>query len=374
MDFAGRWIAMIARTPADARDYMIEGPGGIMKNVPKKEQPVYEVSKRRLTWPNGSWATIYSSEEPDQLRGFSGDTAWLDEFLKFNAPQEVWDNLAFGMREASTDKPRKVITSTPRPLPVLTAIEKMSSTVVVVGSSYENRSNLDPDWFSETLSRYEGTRLGRQEIAAEILSDLPGALWTRDLLEKSRVDKDKSLPDFKRVVVGVDPSGTSGSEDERANSVGIVCVALGVDNICYVLSDRTCSLSPDGWGRRVVEAHHYYEGDRIVAERNFGGAMVDHVIRTVDKNVPVRLVHASRGKTARAEPVAALYEQGKVKHVGGFPELEDQLCQFLPEEYVGGDSPDRADALVWAVHELALSRFSRDPRPMGLPQFREGHG
>ena len=178
MDFAGRWCAMVGKTPADARDYMIEGPGGILKNCPPHERPEYEPSKRRLTWPNGSWATIYSSEEADQLRGFSGDTAWLDELAKYKNPREVWDNLQFGMREVSSDQPRVVITTTPRPLPLLEEIEAKPTTVTVIGSSYENRANLSPLWFSETLAAYEGTRLGRQEIHAEILDEVEGRVYS----------------------------------------------------------------------------------------------------------------------------------------------------------------------------------------------------
>jgi len=188
MAYPNRWIALVARTPADARDYMIEGPGGLLRNTHPRERPLYEVSKRRLTWPNGSWATIYSDDEPDQSRGFSGDTAWLDEFAKYQHPEQTWTNLEFGMREASNDRPRKLVTTTPRPLPVLKQIEQLQSTMVVTGSSHENRSNLDPRWFEDTISRHEGTRIGRQEILAEILEDAPGALWTRVMLEQARIN------------------------------------------------------------------------------------------------------------------------------------------------------------------------------------------
>jgi phage terminase large subunit-like protein len=183
----GRWIALVARTPADARDYAIEGPGGILRNVHPRERPLYEPSKRRITWPNRSWATVYSDEEPDQLRGFSGDTAWVDEFAKFVNAEDTWHCLQFGMRERSSDRPRILITTTPRPISLLMQIEKLPSTVVVTGSSYENARNLDPRWFDDVLSRYEGTRLGRQEIMAEILTDAPGALWTREVIERCRL-------------------------------------------------------------------------------------------------------------------------------------------------------------------------------------------
>lgn len=372
-----RWIALIARTPADARDNMILGPGGLLKTTSPDERPEYIPSNRMLRWPNGSHATIYSDEVPDQLRGFSGDTAWLDEFGKFEHPQETWDNLVFGMRETSADRPRKLITTTPRPIRTLKQIEAMDTTVITVASSYDNRANLDPTFFRE-LMRYEGTRLGRQEIHAEIVDDLPGALWTRATLERCRLTE--VSVDLVRIVVAVDPSGTQDEYDEanpNANEVGIIVAGLGTDGLGYVLADFSNSLSPAGWGRRAVEAYTAYQADRIVAEKNFGGAMVEHVIRTAEHSVPVKLLWASRGKIARAEPVAALYEQGKVKHVltakaglksNAFDHLEDQLCAMLPEGYAEKGSPDRADALVWALTELMLQRqFSNRSGRVGLP-------
>lgn len=374
----GRWIALVARTPADARDYMIIGPGGILKNTPPNERPTYVPSNRALIWPNGTRATIYSDEVPDQLRGFSGDTAWLDEFAKFSNPQDVWDNLTFGMRELSSDQPRKLITTTPRPLSVLKAIEKPDDTRVTIASSYENRANVDPRWFRE-LTKYEGTRTGRQEIHAEIVDDLPGALWTRATLERARVN---SCPvEFTRIVVALDPSGTQQEYEETnpfANEVGLIVAGLGTDGHGYVLADFSNTLPPMGWGKRAVDAYHAYKADRIVAEKNFGGAMVETVIRTADRNVPIKLMWASRGKIVRAEPVAALYEQGKVKHVmnpgpdmprnEGFDKLEDQLCAMLPSGYAEKGSPDRADALVWAITDLMLQKWGHNKAPsVGLP-------
>jgi len=354
MAWPSRWIALCARTPSDARDYMIEGPGGLLKNTPPSARPSYEPTKKRLTWPNGSWATIYSDDEPDQLRGYSGDTAWLDEFAKFRNPEDVWDNLQFGMREASNDRPRRLITTTPRPIPILIRLEKLPTTVVVTGTSHENKANLDASWYKDTISAYEGTRIGRQEIMAEILDDVPGALWTRGMLDKAFMPLSAPLPDMSRVVVAVDPSGTKG--DGHGDSVGIVVAGLGVDGLGYVLADRTCNLSPSQWARRAVEAYRDFAADRIVAERNFGGGMVEGLIRTVDPRVSYKDVNASRGKVQRAEPVAALYEQNRVFHVGGFPELEDQLCAFAPDGYMGQGSPDRADACVWALTELMVEK------------------
>jgi len=344
---------------------MIEGPGGLLKNTPRSERPEYEPSKRRLTWPNGSWATIYSDGEPEQLRGFSGDTAWLDEFAKYRYPQAVWDNLQFGMREASVDMPRVLITTTPRPLALLRQIEAEPGSVVVTGSSYENRANLAPIWFERTIAKYEGTRFGRQEIYAEILGDVPGALWTRRNLDEYRV---KEAPPLERVVVAVDPAATS---TEDANETGIVVAGIAPDQEGhkhgFTLDDWTVKGSPDVWGRKAVAAYHFYEADRIVAESNQGGEMVSHVIRSVDRNVPVTLVHASRGKYIRAEPVSAIYEQGRVHHVGTLAELEDQMVEFTPESAADrskGVSPDRVDALVWAYTEL-FPRMTQKVRPAG---------
>lgn len=360
-----RWIALVARTPADARDYMIEGPGGLLRNASKKERPEYAPSNRRLTWPNGSWATIYSDGEPEQLRGFSGDTGWLDEFAKYRYPKIVWDNLQFGMREASADRPRLVITTTPRPLALLRQIENLPTTITVTGSSYENRANLDPKWLAETLAPYEGTRFGRQEIYAEILDDVPGALWTRRNLDDYRV---MEAPALERVVIGLDPPATSG---EDANEAGIVAAGMARNKDGhphgYTLDDWSMRGSPDEWGRRAVAMYHRFDADRIVAESNQGGEMVEHVIRSIDRDVPVTLVHATRGKYVRAEPISALYEQGRVHHVGTFPELEDQMVSFTPEnasDRSRGLSPDRTDALVWAYTNLfpAITARVRDDR------------
>ena len=351
MALPGRWIALVARNAADARDYMIEGPGGFLKNTNPKDRPVFEVSKRRLSWPNGSWATIYTDEDPDQARGFSGDTAWLDEFAKYKNPVDVWDNLSFGMREPSGDQPRKVITTTPRPLAILRRIEKDPRTVTVVGSSHENRANLDPKWFSETLARYQGTRIGRQEIEAEILDDTPGALWNRRNLDEYRV-RIADVPPIARLVVAVDPAVTSG---DSADETGIVVVGMDEKKRAYVLEDATLRGSPDQWARRAVSMYRKFEADIIVGEVNNGGEMVGHTIRTIDPTIPFKGVSATRGKYVRAEPAAALFEQGRISMVGVLPELEDQMISFTPElaaDRKPGESPDRVDALVWACKWL----------------------
>jgi phage terminase large subunit-like protein len=348
-------VAIVAETAADARDVMVEGDSGILAVHPMDFRPLYEPSKRRLTWPNGAVATLYNGTEPDQLRGPQHDAALVDELAKYAHARETWDMLQFGLRLG--EKPRQVVTTTPRPIPLLKEIVASPLTVISRGSTRENAVNLAPSFMARIVAQYEGTRLGRQELEAEILDDLPGALWWRALFDpneetghKGRVD---TAPDLVRVIVAVDPSGTRGDSDD-GDWIGIVVAGKGVDGRGYVLADRSCKLSPDGWGRRAVNAYHEFNADRIVAERNFGGAMVEHVIRTIDRKAAYREVTASRGKIVRAEPVAGLYEQGKISHVGPFPELEDQLCSMAPDGYAGEGSPDRADALVWALTELML--------------------
>lgn len=340
---------MVAETAADARDVLVEGDSGILSVHPKDFRPLYEPSKRRLTWPNGAIATLYNAVEPDQLRGPQHDAAFCDELAKWRYARETWDQLQFGLRLG--DGPKQIITTTPRPIPVLKEILATPTTIVTKGSTFDNAANLAPSFLTQIVGKYEGTRLGRQELNAEILDDLPGALWTREMIDAGRL---KQAPEMQRIVVAVDPSGTGGESDD-GDSIGIVVAGKGIDGRAYVLADRTCKLSPDGWGRRAVAAYAEFRADRIIAERNFGGAMVQHVIKTVDPSASYKEVTASRGKVARAEPVAALYEQGRVSHIGSFSELEDQMCQIDPSGFIGEGSPDRADALVWALTELMLS-------------------
>lgn len=356
---AGR-VHLIAPTASDARDVMVEGESGLLSVCWAGDKtlrgdmlgrPSYEPSKRRLTWANGAIATLFSAEEPERLRGPQAEVLWADELASWKYLRDTWDMAMFGLRLG--DMPRTCITTTPKPLPLLKEIIKDPRTIVTRGSTFDNASNLAPTFLKAVKDKYEGTRLGRQELNAEILDDLPGALWTRDAIDGHRI---REAPELQRVVIAVDPSGTKGVTDD-GDEIGIVVAGLGVDGRAYVLADRTCKLSPDGWGRRAVNAYHEFNGDRIVAERNFGGAMVEHVIRTIDKSAAYKEVTASRGKVARAEPVAALYEQGRVSHVRSMPELEDQMCQIAPEGFVGEGSPDRADALVWALTELMLADY-----------------
>jgi phage terminase large subunit-like protein len=336
-------IALVAPTAADVRDVMIEGESGIMATARKGCEPKYEPSKRRLTWPNGAIATAYSADEPDRLRGPQHGAGWADEVAAWKYPG-TWDMLLFGMRLGHD--PRIVVTTTPKQVPHMKAIKAAPNTVIVRGKTRDNAANLAEAFLTAIVNKFEGTRLGRQELDGEDLEDNPGALWKRGNIDEWRVVRH---PDLVRVVVGVDPAATSGADSDET---GIVVAGVDASGRYYVIEDASLKASPDGWGRAVVTAYAKLKADRILAEANNGGEMVEHVIRTVDPRAPVKLVHASRGKVTRAEPIAALYEQGKVSHVGSFALLEDQMCQWEP----GQSSPDRLDALVWALTDLSSGR------------------
>lgn len=341
-------IAIIAETAADARDVLVEGDSGILSVHPSDFRPTYEPSKRRLTWPNGAVGTLFNATEPDQLRGPQHDAAWCDELAKWQYARETWDQLQFGMRLG--EHPQQVVTTTPRPIPIIKEIMADANTVVTRGSTMDNSANLAPSFMKQIVDKYSGTRLGRQELEAEILDDLPGALWTRQMLDSNRL---KEAPEMARVVIAIDPSGKGQAEDGR-DSIGIVAAGRGVDGRAYVLEDMSCDLSPEGWGRRAVTGYYKHQADRIVAETNFGGAMVKTLIQQIDRAVPFKELTASRGKVVRAEPIAALYEQGRVSHVGAHPQLEDQMMLMTASGFAGEGSPDRVDALVWALTELML--------------------
>jgi predicted phage terminase large subunit-like protein len=333
-------IALIGATAADVRDVMVEGESGLMSTARPTFRPTFEPSKRRVTWPNGAIATTYSADEPDRLRGPQHDGGWADELAAWRRP-ETWDMYLFGLR-LGTD-PRTVVTTTPRPTSTIKELVAAPTTHPTRGATYDNLENLAPAFAEQIIRKYEGTRLGRQELLAEILTDTPGALWTYALLEDRR-----PAPDCTRVVVAIDPAVTSG---EDSDETGILVCGLGSDGRGYVLADRSCRLSPDGWARRAVHVYDEYRADLVVAEVNNGGDLVEQTIRTVRRSIPYRKVTASRGKQVRAQPVAALYEQGKVSHVEVFAELEEQLTTWTPES---GTSPDRLDALVWAMTELMV--------------------
>jgi phage terminase large subunit-like protein len=340
--------AIIAKDPGEARDVMIEGVSGIMACSSKFDRPVWNPSLKRLTWPNGTQAGIFSSEDYDELRGPQHHWAWCDELPKWRNAEQTWEQIQFGLRLGN--RPRVCITSTPRPIKVLRQILKDPLTHVTKGSTYDNISNLSP-MYRSIIARYEGTRLGRQELAAEVLDDVPGALWTYSMIDASRISEAPLNSDLARVVVGVDP--TVGDGGEEGDECGIIVAARDSEGHGYVLADRTIRGRPEVWAKRAVDAYHEFEADRIVPEGNNGGKMIESTLRQYDSTVPVKIVQASRGKITRAEPISLLYERGLISHVGSWPELEDQMCTYSAEDIRGKqNSPDRMDALVWAFTEL----------------------
>lgn len=334
-------IALVGATAADVRDSMIElGESSIMKIARPGEVPIFEPSKRRLTFPNGAVAVAFSGKEPDLLRGPQHDTAWVDELAKFAYPQETWDNLMFGLRLG--DNPQVFITTTPRPIPIIKKLLKHPKTIDVRFSTFSNAENLSPKFLAEVKELYEGTRLGRQELEGEMLEDNPGALWQRDTIEHLRVD---DAPSLYRVVVAVDPAVTSGT---GADETGIIVAGIASNGHCYVLADKSIQGTPHAWALATSTAYYLFKADRVIGEVNNGGELVEVNLRTVNKTIPFRAVHASRGKRIRAEPISSLYEKGTVHHVETFPQLEDQMCEWVP----GEESPDRMDALVYAITAL----------------------
>ena len=349
-----RRIALVAPTAADARDVMVEGESGLLAIAPPWDRPLYEPSKRRLTWQSGAVATLFSADEPERLRGPQHDFAWCDELAAWRYP-EAWDMLMFGLRLGAD--PRAVVTTTPRPSKLIRTLLGDPQVVVTRGRTAENWAHLAPAFLDRIVRRYEGTRLGRQELDAEILEDMPGALWQRGLLEAARVN---SAPALERVVVAIDPAAGSG---EHSDETGIVVAGRDAEGHGYVLADASGRYAPAQWARVAIAAYAAHHADRIVAEVNNGGEMVEATLRMIDRNVPYSAVHAARGKVARAEPVAALYEQGRIHHVGAFAQLEDQMCAFTSAGFDrngAGHSPDRIDALVWAMTELLVEPHAGD--------------
>lgn len=355
-EMPGSHGALVAPTAADARDVMVKA---LLECTPGSEGLAYEPSRRLMRWANGTTATLYSAEEPDRLRGPQHHWAWCDELAAWQYAGETWDMLQMTMRLG--EQPRVVASTTPRPIPLIRVLLKDPAVAVTRGSTFDNAANLSQSFLETVRKRYEGTRLGRQELYAEVLDDVPGALWQRDDLDKGRL---RRAPELKRVVVAIDPAITSG---EDSDETGIVVAGIGEDGTGYVLEDCSCRESPDRWARIAVDAYHRYKADRIIAERNQGGDMVEHTIRTVDRRVSYESVVAKRGKFVRAEPVAALYEQGRVHHAGSFPALEDQMCRYVPDGFDG--SPDRVDALVWAITALMVGEPVPDYDDLGPSGF-----
>jgi len=344
-----RRVALVGPTAADVRDVMVEGESGLLTIAPPDDRPLFEPSKRRLSWDNGAVATLFSADEPERLRGPQHDFAWCDELVAWRYPA-AWDMLMFGLRLGAD--PRVVVTTTPRPTRLIREMLADPKVVVTRGRTAENAENLAPAFLAQIVRRYEGTRLGRQELDGELLADVPGALWRHELIDAGRV---ASLPELTRVVVAIDPAVSSG---EEADETGIVVAGRDGGGHGYVLADLSGRYAPPEWARAAVAAYAAHHADRVVAEINNGGEMVEATLRVIDPNVPFGAVRASRGKVARAEPVAALYEQGRVHHLGALPKLEDQMCAFTADfdRAAAGYSPDRVDALVWALTELLIER------------------
>jgi phage terminase large subunit-like protein len=350
-------IALVGETHAAVRDVMVEGPSGILAvHASRADRPTWQPSLRRLQWPNGAIAQAFSSEDPDGLRGPQFGAAWADELAKWRHPDETWDMLQFGLRLGQ--RPREIVTTTPRPIPLLKRLLAEPRVAVSRAATRDNARHLAPAFLKNVVGRYAGTRLGRQELDGELVEEREDGLWTRDRIEASRV---AAAPDLIRIVVAVDPPVSSG---RRADSCGIVVAGIDSAGCGYVLADATVrAAKPAEWAARALAAWRRWSADALVVETNQGGEMVQAVLREVDPGVPVTPVHASRGKYLRAEPVALLYEQGRVRHVGAFPELEDEMADFGPGGLSTGRSPDRLDALVWAVTDLML-------RPAGAPRIR----
>lgn len=365
-------IALVGATASDVRDTMVKH--GILKCSPPWFMPEYMPSQRSLTWPNGSVAITYSAEEPERLRGPNHTFAWCDELAAWRYP-EAFAQLRMTLRAGGD--PRCIVTTTPKPTKIIRDLIKDEELVVLTrGSTSANLENMAANFLTTVVKVYQGTRLGRQELEAEILDDVPGALWTYAMIDATRIPHEKR-PEMQRIVVAIDPSGTKGhvmeTEAGKTNDIGIIVAGRGVDGHAYVLEDLTINASPAVWGQRAVDAYNRHRADAIVGETNFGGAMVEHVIRTQrgSNNVRYKGVVASRGKVVRAEPIAGMYEStpnlmAVVHHVGTLPSLETQMSQMTSLGYVGDGSPDRVDALVWALTELMIA-------PRRAPAAQVGH-
>ena len=356
-----RRVALVGETLDQAREVMVFGESGILACSPPDRRPVWEAGRKRLVWPNGAVAQVFSAYDPESLRGPQFDAAWLDELAKWPKAEAAWDQVQFALRLG--EAPRQVVTTTPRNVGVLKAILAAGSTVVTHAKTEANQAYLAESFLAEIRARYGGTRLGRQELEGVLIEDAEGALWTSTMLEAARAD---AAPECDRVVVAVDPpvTGHLGSDECGIIVAGVRMEGLPQDWQVVVLEDASLrAASPMGWAEAAVAAMARHGADRLVAEVNQGGDLVESVIRQVDPLIPFRAVRASRGKAARAEPVAALYEQGRVAHMRDLGALEDQMCRMTARGFEGRGSPDRVDALVWAVHDLILEPSAQWRRP-----------
>ncbi len=356
---SARQIALIGETLADVREVMIEGVSGLLSVHTRSERPDWEPSRRRLEWPNGAVAYAFSADDPESLRGPQFDAAWCDELCKWRRADATFDMLQFGLRLGK--QPRATITTTPRPVPLLKRLLADPLTVVSRAATKANAFQLAPQFLEQMLARYAGTRLGRQELDGELIEARADTLFPRERVEKARVEVH---PPLTRIVVAIDPPVSS---REGADACGIVAAGVDDDGKVFVLADESATgLSPLAWASRVISLYRKLDADRIVVEVNQGGEMARVVLSETDASVPISEVRATRGKVLRAEPVAALYEQGRVSHVGSFPLLEDEMADFGADGLSHGRSPDRLDALVWAITALVLMPREATPRMRSL--------
>lgn len=358
------YVNLIGATAEDVRAILIEGESGILAVCPPSERPRYVANARELRWPNGAKSLVFSAEEPDRLRGKQHSKLYCDEIASWRHP-DTWDQALFGLRLGA--KPQAVITTTPRPTPIIKDLIKDERTKLTTGSTYENKGNLAPAFIHKVITKYEGTRLGRQELHAEVLDELQGALWNRADLDADR-RKPNQVPDLRRIVVAIDPAATSHKE---SNETGIICAGVGRvpgddRDHGYLLDDVSGTYAPSEWARQALALFHARKAHMMVAEINQGGEMVQQTIHTQNPNVPYRGVHARQGKFTRAEPISALYEQHRIHHVGVFAQLEDQMCNFNPNIDMSKSkfSPDRMDAMVWAFFNLMV-----EPDDTGMLDF-----
>ena len=365
-----RYVNLLGATADDARDIMVEGESGILAVCPKAERPEYVKHASKLSWPNGATSLIFTADKPDRLRGKQHEKLWADELASWRY-LESWDQAKLGLRLGKN--PQAVVTTTPRPLKALIELSKDASTVVTRGSTYDNQANLAEGFFSTIIKQYEGTRMGRQELLAELLEDMPGALWTRANIDSLRKSPG-ALPDMRRIVVAIDPAITN---TEGSDETGIIVAGEGIDGHGYVWGDDSGRYSPQEWASKAVSRFLEDDADLIIAESNQGGDMVEQTIRTVNPSINVKQVHASRGKVTRAEPISALYEQGRIHHVGKLDTLEDQMCAFTSDfdRKSQGYSPDRVDALVWALTELfpGITKKERPKKSIKNTYAHAGH-
>lgn len=340
-----RRLALVGNSYKEARDIMVDGESGLLNVYPPHRRPIFEPGRQRLVWSHGAVAYLVSAENPEGLRGPQFDAAWVDELAKFRNASALWDQLNLALRLGAC--PRVLVTTTPRPKEIIQQLIESPDVYVTRGSTWDNQANLAPGFLQMIQNRFQGTQLGMQEIQGELLRDTRSALWSFEKLDHARVAQP---PELQRIVIGIDPATTCG---QSSDETGIIVAGRGYDGRGYILEDLSGRLPPHEWARRAVAAYWHYKADRIIAETNAGGDLVERVMRSIDPQVSFKSVKATRGKAVRAEPIAALYEQGRISHVkGGLEALEQQMCQYNPSG--SGKSPDRMDALVWALTELML--------------------